>query len=90
MEEDNTQYFNDEWNGSTIDNPEIKKWQELYNVTLIKVNKLLQDELIKNHSNGITVLPKDFRQLECRCNLPKPNSFTGNCTNCNLIIKPIR
>jgi len=33
---------------------------------------------------------ENFRQLKCRCDLPKPNSFTGNCLNCNLIIKPIR
>ena len=44
--EDNTQYFNDEWN--------------------------------------------NYRQLSCKCNLPRPNSFTGNCTSCNKIIKPIR
>lgn len=31
----------------------------------------------------------NLRQLECKCNLPRPNSFTGNCKNCNLIIKPI-
>ena len=46
MEQDNTQYFNDEWN--------------------------------------------NYRQLSCQCNLPRPNSFTGNCTSCNKIIKPIR
>ena len=33
---------------------------------------------------------EEYRQLGCRCNVPRPNSFTGNCTNCNLIIKPIR
>lgn len=31
----------------------------------------------------------DFRQLECQCELPKPNCFTGNCINCNKIIKPL-
>ena len=31
-----------------------------------------------------------FRQLNCQCNLPKPNEFTGKCVNCNLIIKPIK
>ena len=94
MEEDNTQYFNDEWNGSIIDNPKIRKLQELYNVIFIKLEKLLEEKLNENHSNGITTLPKefndDYRQLECRCNLPRPNSFTGNCTSCNKIIKPIR
>lgn len=94
MEEDKRVYFNDEWNNSIIDNPEIKKWQELYNITLIKLEKLLEEELIKNHSNGITTLPKefndDYRQLECRCDLPRPNRFTGNCVNCNLTIKPKR
>lgn len=94
MEEDNIQYFNDEWNGLMFNNPELRKYQELYNVMFIKIEKLLQEELIKEGCNGITKLPKEFnnnyRQLECRCDLPKPNSFTGNCTNCNLIIKPIR
>lgn len=93
MEEDNTQYFNDEWNGSLLDNPKIKQYQELYRITLMKLEKLLEEELIKNHSNGITTLPKEFnnyRQLACQCNLPRPNSFTGNCVNCNKIIKPIR
>ena len=45
MEEDNTQYFNDEWN--------------------------------------------NYKQLGCQCNVSRPNSFTGNCINCNKIIKPI-
>ena len=31
----------------------------------------------------------NYRQLACQCNLPRPNEFTGNCKNCNLIIKPI-
>ena len=31
----------------------------------------------------------NYRQLACQCNLPRPNSFTGNCTSCNKIIKPI-
>ena len=30
-----------------------------------------------------------FRQLECRCDVSRPNEFTGNCKNCNKIIKPI-
>ena len=64
MEENNTQYFNDEWNGSIIDNPEIRKWQELYNITFIKLEKLLQEELIKNHSNGITTLPKEYKNIK--------------------------
>lgn len=87
-------YYNDEWNSSLLDNPKIKEYQELYNITLIKLEKLLQEELIKEGTNGITRLPKEFtdnyRQLACQCNLPRPNSFTGNCTTCNLIIKPIR
>jgi hypothetical protein len=83
-------YYNDEWNGSIIDNPELRKWQELYRITLMKVEKLLEEELNKNHSNGITTLPNNYRELECRCDVSRPNSFTGNCTNCNLIIKPIR
>ncbi len=64
MKEDDTQYFNNEWNGSIIDNLEIRKWQELYNVTLIKLEKLLQEELIKNHSNGITTLPKEYKNIK--------------------------
>lgn len=44
MEEDNTQYFNDEWN-------QIK---------------------------------------ECTCITKRPNSFTSNCLNCGLIIKPLK
>ena len=31
----------------------------------------------------------NYKQLACQCNLPRPNSFTGNCTSCNKIIKPI-
>ena len=31
----------------------------------------------------------NYKQLSCQCNLPRPNSFTGNCTSCNKIIKPI-
>ena len=93
MEEDNTwRYYCDEWNGSLLDNPKIRQYQELYRITLLKLEKLLEEELIKNHSNGITTLPKEFnnyRQLSCQCNLPRPNSFTGNCTSCNKIIKPI-
>jgi len=86
-------YFCDEWN-LTKDQLLVKKCKELYNIMKNEIEKVLQEELIKNHSNGITILPKeftnDYRQLECRCNLPRPNSFTGNCINCNLIIKPIR
>ena len=31
----------------------------------------------------------NYKQLSCQCNLPRPNSFTGNCISCNKIIKPI-
>ena len=31
----------------------------------------------------------NLKQLACQCSLPRPNSFTGNCINCNKIIKPI-
>ena len=41
----------------------------------------LYNELNKEFNN--------YRQLSCQCNLPRPNSFTGNCTSCNKIIKPI-
>ena len=57
-----------------------------------KLEILIKEEFIKQGSNGITTLPKEFnnyRQLSCQCNLPRPNSFTGNCINCNKIIKPI-
>ena len=57
-----------------------------------KLEILIKEEFIKQGSNGITTLPKEFnnyKQLACQCNLPRPNSFTGNCTSCNKIIKPI-
>ena len=91
MEKDNTQYFNDKWN-LTKDQLLIKSFSKTYNIIKDKFEVLLKEELIKNHSNGITTLPKEFnnyRQLSCQCNLPRPNSFTGNCTSCNKIIKPI-
>lgn len=47
MEEDNTQYFNDEWN-------------QTYKIVKDKLDKLIQEELIKNHSDGKTTLPKEF------------------------------
>jgi hypothetical protein len=64
MEEDNTQYFNDEWNGSLLDNPKIRQCQELYRITSMKLEKLLEEELIKNHSNGITTLPKEYKNIK--------------------------
>ena len=92
MEEDNTwRYYCDEWN-LTKDQLLIKSFGKVYNIVKNKFEVLLKEELIKNHSNGITTLPKEFnnyRQLSCQCNLPRPNSFTGNCTSCNKIIKPI-
>ena len=92
MEEDNTwRYYCDEWN-LTKDQLLIKSFSKTYNIIKDKFEVLLKEELIKNHSNGITTLPKEFnnyRQLSCQCNLPRPNSFTGNCTSCNKIIKPI-
>ena len=92
MQEDNTwRYYCDEWN-LTKDQLLIKSFSKTYNIIKDKFEVLLKEELIKNHSNGITTLPKEFnnyRQLSCQCNLPRPNSFTGNCTSCNKIIKPI-
>ena len=92
MEEDNTwRYYCDEWN-LTKDQLLIKSFSKTYNIIKDKFEVLLKEELIKNHSNGITTLPKEFnnyRQLSCQCNLPRSNSFTGNCTSCNKIIKPI-
>ena len=64
MEDDTTQYFNDEWNGSLLDNPKIRQYQELYRITLLKLEKLLEEELLKNHSNGITTLPKEYKNIK--------------------------
>lgn len=61
MEEDNTQYFNDEWNNSMLDNHKMRKWQKIYDITIIKLQDLLQEHLIKNHLNGITTSPKDYK-----------------------------
>ena len=91
MEKDNTQYFNDEWN-LTKDQLLIKSFGKVYDIVKNKLEILIKEEFIKQGSNGITTLPKEFnnyRQLSCQCNLPRPNSFTGNCTSCNKIIKPI-
>ena len=92
MEEDNTwRYYCDEWN-LTKDQLLIKSFGKVYDMVKNKLEILIKEEFIKQVSNGITTLPKEFnnyRQLSCQCNLPRPNSFTGNCINCNLIIKPI-
>ena len=64
MEDDPTQYFNDEWNGSLLDNPKIRQYQELYRITLLKLEKLLEEELLKNRSNGITTLPKEYKNIK--------------------------
>lgn len=47
MEEDNTQYYNDEWN-------------QTYKIIKDKLEELIQEELIKSHSDGKTVLPKEY------------------------------
>lgn len=62
MEEDNTQYYNDEWNQSKSfsENPEIVKYTLMYNILMDKLNKLLEEELIKEGTNTITRLPKEF------------------------------
>lgn len=81
MEEDNIQYFNDEWNLEPSDF--IEKYYKILSNDGIPQNIVLRErekEFINNYFN---------RQLSCQCSLPRPNSFTGNCTNCNLIIKPI-
>ena len=64
MEDGTRQYFNDEWNGSLLDNPKIRQYQELYRITLLKLEKLLEEELLKNHSNGITTLPKEYKNIK--------------------------
>ena len=92
MEEDNTwRYYCDEWN-LTKDQLLIESFGKVYDIVKNKLEILIKEEFIKQGSNGITTLPKEFnnyRQLSCQCNLPRPNSFTGNCTSCNKIIKPI-
>lgn len=76
MEEDNTQYFNDEWNGKPKESYRLEIWDfkesgveiytlEKYNKLIKnKLEKLLQEELIKNHSNGITTLPKRYKNTK--------------------------
>lgn len=63
MEED-IKYFNDEWNGSIMDNPKIKKMQELYNICISRLELSLKEELIKEYSNGITILPKEYKNIK--------------------------
>ena len=70
MEEDNTQYYNDEWNNKPTESYRLEIWD------------------FKESGVEIYTL-EEYRQLGCMCHIPRPNSFTGNCTNCNKIIKPI-
>lgn len=58
-----------------------------------KLEKLSKDLLEKTGTIKFSELDtyfSNYKQLNCQCNLPKPNEFTGNCINCNLIIKPKR
>jgi hypothetical protein len=32
----------------------------------------------------------EWNTNECKCHIPRGNSFTGNCLNCNKLIKPIK
>lgn len=82
MEKDNTQYFNDEWNLKPSDI--IEKYYKVLN----KEGKP-QDIVLRESDKEFINNSCQYRQLTCHCNLPRPNSFTGNCTNCNKIIKPI-
>lgn len=81
MEEDNTQYFCDEWN-----NMKPSDFVEKYH-KIIDMEGNPRDIVLRNHEKDFI---NNYRQLECRCDVPKPNNYTGNCINCNLIIKPIR
>jgi len=48
-----------------------------------------QDKWLINQYENKKNINNNYRQLSCQCNLPRSNSFTGNCTNCNKIIKPL-
>ena len=54
------------------------EYTDVDNPKIVECQKLYMESLINN-----------YKQLSCQCNLPRPNSFTGNCINCNKIIKPI-
>jgi hypothetical protein len=57
------------------------EWNNITKKVLTKTGNMTFSELNKYFDS--------FRELACQCSLPKPNSFTGNCINCNKIIKPI-
>lgn len=59
MEEDNTQYWDDQWNVE-----DVKKYQKLYDSLFVKISNLLEKELIKEGTNGITRLPKEFKDIK--------------------------
>ena len=57
------------------------EWNNITKKLLTKTGNMTFPELNKYFDS--------FRELSCQCNLPKPNSFTGNCIVCNKVIKPI-
>lgn len=59
MEEDNTQYWDDQWNVE-----DIKKYQKLYDSLFVKISNFLEKELIKEGTNEITRLPKEFKDIK--------------------------
>ena len=63
-------YYNDEWNGSLIDDPRIKKCQEMYNFCLEKSNKLLEEELKSDKHLNKTYLPEEISKEIIKNNKP--------------------
>jgi len=61
-----------------------------WNIISKKISKTLLEKTSNIKFSKLDNYFNNYNQLECRCHVPRPNSFTGNCINCNLIIKPIR
>ena len=60
-----------------------------WNIKLENLSKTLLEKTGNIKFSELNTYFNNYRQLECQCNLPRPNSFTGNCINCNKIIKPL-
>ena len=50
-------YFNDEWNGSLVNNPELRKHQKLY-------NNLLEENFKNEEFQNQTFLPEEFKIIK--------------------------
>ena len=57
-------YFNDEWNGSLVNNPELRKHQKLYNELLNKINNLLEENFKNEEFQNQTFLPEEFKIIK--------------------------